>query len=317
MLAHPRPIPVGRATSPGTLGRMPRRPHPGSLAGYPLHNAADALALATPMLDRRPILVASDFDGTLSHLVMDPWGARILPLARRSLRALAVAPGVHVALISGRTAADLAGRVRIGGASYLGNHGVERGHLPRGHRAERLAIEVAPLPPRFTALAEALAANMERAIPEPWMVVERKLPAVTFHYRGAPDIAAAAARVTAIVDATDADHQMVRFPGRRALELRPPGAPAKGESMRALLDEHRPAVAIMLGDDRHDARAFEVLRAARAAGELDGLAIAVAAHPDAMPDVAPHADLILAGPGETAAFLSGLARILVARTTPD
>jgi len=282
----------------------------GSIAGHALRTAADALALATPMLAGRPVLVASDFDGTLSTLVMDPWGAAMLPLARRALRDLAVIPGVHVALISGRTASDLAGRVRIGGATYLGNHGVERGHLPRRRRAETLAIEVAPLPPHFTALADLLAANVERDIPESWMVVERKLPAVTFHYRGAPDIATAAARVTAIVDATDSEGQMVRFPGRRALELRPPGAPAKGESMRALIDEHRPAIAFMLGDDRYDVQAFEVLRAARGAGELDGLAIAVAAHPDVLPDVAPHADLVLAGPKDAASFLSRLARVL-------
>lgn len=291
---------------------MPRRPprDPGTLAGHPLRTAADALALALPMLERRPVLVASDFDGTLSHLSMDPWGARILPLARRALRDLAVTPGTHVALISGRTAADLAGRVRIGGATYLGNHGVERGHLPRRARAESLRIEMAPLPPHFTALAEALAVAVETTIPEPWMVIERKLPAVTFHFRGAPDVLAAAAAVTAIVDATDPDGQMIRFPGRRAIELRPPGAPAKGESMRFLLDEHRPRVAFMLGDDRYDARAFEVLRAARAAGEIDGLAIAIAAHPDVLPDVAPHADLVLAGPADSAAFLSGLARHL-------
>jgi len=269
------------------------------------------------MLARRPVLVASDFDGTLAYLVMDPWGASILPLARRALRDLAVAPGVHVALISGRTASDLVGRVRIGGATYMGNHGVERGHLPRRARAETLTIERAPLPPHFMDLAERLAANVERDIPESWMVVERKLPAVAFHYRSAPDIARAAAHVAAIVDATDTDRQMVWFPGRRALELRPPGAPAKGESMRALIDEHRPAVAFMLGDDRHDTHAFGVLRAARGAGELDGLAIAVAAHPDVLPHVAPHADLVLAGPGDVASFLSGLARRIAASTTPD
>ena len=80
--------------------------------------------------------------------------------------------------------------------------------------------------------------------------------------------------------------------------------------MRALLDEHRPAVAFMLGDDRYDARAFDVLRAARDAGELDGLALAVAAHPDVLPDVAPHADLVLTGPRDAAVFLAGLARHL-------
>lgn len=289
---------------------MARRADPGTLAGHPLRTGADALDLAAPLLDGRPVLVASDFDGTLAHLSMDPWGARILPLARRALRDLAVIPGVHVALISGRTASDLAGRVRIGGATYVGNHGVERGHLPRRRRAETLRIEIAPLPPHFSTLATALADAVEAGIGEPWMVVERKIPAVTFHYRGAPDVPAAAAQVLEIVDRVDTGREMVRFPGRRALELRPPGAPAKGEAMRALLDEHRPAVAFMLGDDRYDARAFEVLRAARAAGEIQGLALAVAAHADVLPDVAPHADLVLAGPKDTASFLSGLARRL-------
>ena len=63
-----------------------------------------------------------------------------------------------------RTAADLAGRVRIGGATYLGNHGVERGHLPRRARAEALHIELARLPPHFAALAEAMAVNVETAM---------------------------------------------------------------------------------------------------------------------------------------------------------
>ncbi len=298
---------------------MERRPSrdPVTLAGYPVHSAQEALALAAPMLDRRPVLVASDFDGTLSHLVMDPWGAQVLPLARQALRALAVTPDTSVALISGRTANDLVGRVRIGGATYLGNHGVERARLPRRSRAVSLRIEMAPLPPHFMALAEAIAVAVEEAIPESWLVVERKLPAVAFHYRAAPDIAIAGMRVAAVVDATDVDRQMVRFPGRRALELRPPGAPAKGESMRHLLDEHRPAAAFMLGDDRYDARAFEVLRAAREAGEVDGLAIAVASHPEVLPDVAPHADIVLAGPSDVAAFLSGLARHLGGHARPS
>jgi len=280
------------------------------MAGFSLQTATHALALAGPMLAHRPVLVASDFDGTLAQLVMDPWGAAMLPLARRALRDLAALPGVHVALISGRTAADLAGRARIGGVTYLGNHGVERGRLPRRGRVEALTIEVAPLPPHFTALAEQIADAVAAEVPEPWLVVERKLPAVTFHFRSSPDVAAAAARIGAVVDRIDPEGAMVRFAGRRSLELRPPGVPAKGESMRTLLDEHRPAAAFMLGDDRHDARAFAVLRAARDAGELDGLAIAIAAHADVLPDVAPHADLVLAGPHDAAAFLAGLARRL-------
>lgn len=289
---------------------MADRP-PDPAAAWPRTDARTALVRAAPFLDRRPLLVVSDFDGTLSHLQGDPWGARIVPGARAALRRLAAIPGVHVALLSGRTAADLAGRVRVGGATYLGDHGTERGRLPRGARAERLTIEVAPLPPHLSLLGERVARAVEAAVPEPWLVVERKLPGVTFHFRTAPDLDAAAARVTAAVDATDTGRELRRFAGRRALELRAPGAPAKAESLRALLDAHRPATAFMLGDDRHDAGAFEVLRAARAAGELAGLAIAVAAHADVLPDVAPHADLVLGSATETAGFLRGVARHVV------
>lgn len=45
-----------------------------------------AVDAAAAHLSRRPLLVVSDFDGTLSRIVDDPWGARILPLGRRALR---------------------------------------------------------------------------------------------------------------------------------------------------------------------------------------------------------------------------------------
>jgi trehalose-6-phosphatase len=98
------------------------------------------------------------------------------------------------------------------------------------------------------------------------------------------------------------------------LELRPVGAPSKGDALRALLDEHGPAAAILLGDDPSDALAFDVLRAARSAGECDGLAIAVVARADVLALVAPRADLVLGGATDAARFLSGLARALGERS---
>ena len=289
-----------------------------------VRTAGDALALVVPLLKvaapdpegragPRPVLVVSDFDGTLAELDLDPWAARILPLARRSLRRLATLDGVRVVLLSGRTAADLAGRVRVGGARYLGNHGLERGDLARGAPAERLRLAGSAAGPADGSVARALADGVPRLVPEAWLIVEPKLPAVAFHFRGAPDVPAARLRVREAVERLDPQELLVRHQGLRVLELRPPGATGKGEAMRGLIDELRPRVAFMLGDDRNDARAFQTLRAARAAGELDGLAIAVAAHADVLPDVAPHADLLLASPVEAARFLSGLARLLEAQ----
>ena len=60
----------------------------------------------------------------------------------------------------------------------------------------------------------------------------------------------------------------------------------------------------MLGDDRHDADAFDALREARASGRTRGLAIAVAGHADVTAAVAPRADLVLPDPMETARLLA-------------
>lgn len=282
----------------------------------PLLRGADMVRRCVPDLTRRPLLLVSDFDGTLAEIVMDPWGARVLPAARRALRRLAGTPGVHVALLSGRAAPDLASRVRVGGAIYLGDHGVERGMLPRGARAEELHAQQDPALAPFVADAERLAREVPRLVPDPWLIVERKGPAVAFHFRAAPDVPAARQRVMAAVEALDPGDRFVRCPGRRIVELRPPGAAAKRDALRTLVDELRPAVTYMLGDDAADAEAFAVLRALRDAGRTDGLAIAVHAHP-AMPEaVAAAADAALASPEEAARFLAGLARCMEGADRP-
>jgi trehalose 6-phosphate phosphatase len=276
----------------------------------PVWTAHEAIRRAGPMLHRRPVLVTSDFDGTVSVPQMDPWAAMIVPQAQRALRSLASMDGVRVALLSGRTAADLSRRVRVGGVDYLGNQGLERGRLGRRQRPGSLEVVPHPASAQAWAMARLLAREVPRSVSDPWLVVESKGPAVTFHYRGAPDVAAAGVRVARTVDVLDPAGDLVRFPGRRSLELRPPGAPAKGEAFRTLLNEVRPAIAFMLGDDRTDAAAFRVLRAARDAGEIEGMAIAVGGGPMSLEETGPHADIVLGSPEDAARFLALLTRAL-------
>ena len=270
--------------------------------------AIAAMELVERLADRRPALIVSDFDGTLSPIDPDPWGASIVPLARRALRALVRLPDVHVAILSGRTASDVAARVRVGGATYLGNHGLERGALVRRQRPGSMAVATRPSPSIYGETAERLAVEVPRLVPEAWLVVERKAPAVSFHYRAAPDTSLAGRAVADAVDALDPERLLVRVPGRRVLELRPPGVVAKGEAMAELLDELRPAFAIILGDDVSDALAFASLRAARDQGTTEGVAIAIQAHAEAPREVAEAADVLLASPLEAARFLAALAR---------
>ena len=271
-----------------------------------------AVEIAADHLVRRPLLVVSDFDGTLSRIVDDPWGAAILPLGRRALRALAGLPGVHVVVLSGRSAADVASRVRAGGVTYLGNHGMERGFVPRGGRSDRLAVTSDLAADDAIHAAERLAEEVPRRVPEPWLVVERKPPAVSLHYRTAPDLAEAARRVRAAVDELDPDGVLERLPGRRVLEMRPFGAVAKGESLERLVEELRPRSVFLLGDDVSDAMAFQALRKMRSEGKTDGVAVAVQARAEVPPEVLEAADVVLASPVDATRFLSALVRRLSA-----
>jgi trehalose 6-phosphate phosphatase len=262
---------------------------------------------ATAMRRRTPLLVASDFDGTLSFPQSDPWAARIHPPSQRALRRLSATRGVHVVLFSGRTVSDLAGRTRIGGVTYLGDHGVERADVPRGFRRASMRIATTPAPEAQARTAQQLAEAVPRDVPEPWLVVERKSAAVAFHFRSAPDVDEAARRVVASIDRHDRGLVLERHVGRRAIELRPPTASTKATALTSLLDEIRPRSMIVLGDGPDDAAAFRALGRAASAGDIELLRLAVVGHPEVTADVAPHADGLLASPRAVGRLLGALA----------
>lgn len=274
-----------------------------------------ARLLARPGL----LLVVSDFDGTLAEGSRDPGATRIVPLARVALRRLAGVAirrpeRLAVVVLTGRTVADVAARVRVGGIRYLGDHGLQTGAYPRGARPERLTTTVQPGYEASIEPAEQLARRVPELLDHPaWLFVERKGPSVAFHVRQADDRAAARAAVeTAIgrVDRELPDHDLEHYRGRLVVDLRPRAAGGKAEAFERLVAELRPATIIALGDDSSDADAFAILRALRTKGRIDGLAVAVTG-PHGMPDdVRAAADVALGTPFEAARWLASIARSL-------
>jgi trehalose 6-phosphate phosphatase len=293
-------------------------------AATPSQQRADGRApLPWPEIRRRavdlvrakpPLLVVSDFDGTISPINPDPLGAEIVPLARRALRGLArlaeARPDrLSVVVLSGRASLDVAGRVRVGGVRYLGNHGLETASLPRRARAEGLAVD--PALSEFSAPTEVLARGVAERLGRPdWLFVELKGPSVAFHFRQARDADAAREQVLAAIDATEreaGDTGMIRFEGRKIVELRPAGAGGKGMAMDRLIARERPGAVLVMGDDVSDAEAFRVVIAARQRGELEALALGVTGANETPPDVVAAADAILASPRDAGRVLAAVA----------
>lgn len=265
------------------------------------------------------LLIVADFDGTLAEGSRDPGATRIVPLARTSLRRLAGVASqrpdrLAVVVLTGRTVADVATRVRVGGIHYLGDHGLQSGTYPRGGRPEFLKVSTQPGHEDSFEPAERLARRVPEVLGQPtWLYVERKGPSVAFHVRQAEDRTSARAAVVAAVDEVsraDPDHDLAHYRGRLVVDLRPRTAGGKREAFERLLVELAPATVIAFGDDSSDADGWQALLSARKAGQLDGLAVAVTG-PHGMPDdVRAAADVLLDTPHDAARWLASIARTL-------
>ena len=143
------------------------------------------------------LLVALDFDGTLSPLVDAPMDARMLPAARAALEALTVTPATTVALVSGRSLADLRVIAEHRDDSPIllaGSHGAEH-WVPGGEPGDGPSVAERAERDRLRAAAEDLIAG----IPGAW--IERKEFGFAVHSRtvAAADRAAVNDRVDALM----------------------------------------------------------------------------------------------------------------------
>ena len=192
---------------------------------------------------RRPLLVASDYDGVLAPLVGDPSAAVPLPGVAEALARLAAADGVTVALVSGRGVADLQATSGLSGPyRWVGSHGEEFDGPLVGELADRR-----------DALAELLAPAVAGV---PGARLEVKPASVAVHVREVQDRPAAAALLERA--RTMVDSSLTLKPGKEVLEIAVTDAD-KGTALRRLVADLGAAAAMYLGDDVTDEDGFRAL----------------------------------------------------------
>jgi len=204
---------------------------------------ADLAGALADVVGRRPLLVASDYDGVLAPLVGDPSAAVPLPGVAAALQRLAAHDDVVVALVSGRGVADLRAVSGFEGPyRWIGSHGAEYGGPLTAELAGRRDVLAERLAPLVAAV--------------PGARLEVKPASVAVHVRQVTDRAAAAA-LLAQADAA-ADPFLTKKPGKEVLELAVTDAD-KGSALLRLRDDLGAAATVYLGDDRTDEDAFRVL----------------------------------------------------------
>ena len=214
---------------------------------------ADIVAALRPHL--AGALIATDFDGTLAPLVLDPQDSRPADGALTALTALAER-GAQIAVITGRDAATV---VRIGGLDAVpglvvaGLYGIETW---RGGE-----LSTPEPPPQMDELRAQLPDAVASGGPAVW--IEDKRLSLVVHFRRAPDPQAAADAVRQPVTALGERLGFEVHPGSNVLELRLPGYDKAG-ALGQLADGR--SAALYLGDDLGDLPAFAEIRRLRAAG---------------------------------------------------
>jgi trehalose 6-phosphate phosphatase len=254
----------------------------------------DALA---PLLDdpsRAAVLL--DIDGTLAPIVRHADDAHVPEPTRLPLIAIARRYGL-VACVSGRRATIARRIVALGSITYVGNHGTE---ILRGGMTEPI-IEPEVLEWRRR-VQEFAAAELHRLR----VRGEDKDVIYGFHWRGAPDEAAAEEAAGRVARRAE-EAGLATHWGRKVLEVRPPVELHKGKGIDRLLADSAVSVALYAGDDRTDVDAFDALRAAVGDGRLTS-AVCVGVRSDETPaELEEAAVLLVDGPLGVRGLLEQLA----------
>jgi trehalose 6-phosphate phosphatase len=187
-------------------------------------------------------LMAFDFDGTLTPIVARPDDARISQAVASRLRTLA--QRLPVAIVTGRTVADVRKRLGFEPRFIVGNHGSEDAL----GQAETSALSAALDGLRATLRTRAQDLNAAG------ITVEDKGLSIALHYRLARDRQRARDLIGELLASTDKSLHI--FAGKLVMNAIPAGAPDKASAVHALVARCGAHAAFFAGDDVNDEPVF-------------------------------------------------------------
>lgn len=201
-------------------------------------------------------MVMLDVDGTLAPIVEKFDEARVPPETQAAVASLAKRDDVHVALVSGRSAAVARRMVGVSNLWVAGNHGFEL----EGPNGEDLAD---PSVHRYRDVIASAVARLEPAVAAMHgVIVEDKAITLSVHWRLADPETAAPLRET--IEQVSEPLGLRITEGKRIFEIRPPALIDKGTAVLALAERltsgRADASIVFAGDDVTDEDAIRALR---------------------------------------------------------
>jgi trehalose 6-phosphate phosphatase len=226
---------------------------------------AEAAAQEPPRSLAKGASIFLDFDGTLVELAEHPDAVSVSPRVARLMQELAECFSRRVAVLSGRSVAQISSLLKVEPLSIGGSHGIEmRWSDGRMRDADRPA-----------ALDEAFAAMTALRERFPGIVVEDKPHGVALHYRQAPE---AEAECRTLAQRLSKRTGLPLQSGKMVFELKSTTTD-KGEALETFMREPPMAgtLPLFFGDDQTDEPGFAAAERLGGAGVLVGRARETAA----------------------------------------
>lgn len=214
------------------------------------------------------LFLCLDYDGTLAPITTRPEDSRPSTQLLKLLTGLIKCPNVTVAIVSGRSLADLRTLLPLPGLVYVGTHGCEVG---TADGETRVLVPGGVVSLAIARLRQDFAPTL---VDTPGLFLEDKRYALALHYRLAQpqDTWAIDAFLAAVREYQRKGITLEVIHGKKVIEVRPVGS-SKGKAVQFLLaGEHANTLPVYIGDDITDEEAFTAL------GER-GLTIVVADPP--------------------------------------
>ncbi len=209
---------------------------------------------------RRHILLAFDYDGTLTPIVKRPELARLSLAMKGLLKALSANPFFSLVIISGRPLNEIKRLVGIKKIIYAGNHGLElevpdfRYLNPQAEKSQPVILKI------YKLLSDELA-HLKGVL------VENKGLSLSVHYRlvrGKSNLAELNKIFYRAVNPWRIKKKVKLTFGKKVFEIRPPVKWDKGKCLKYLLAKSSQfrvkPLPIALGDDRTDEDMFNAVK---------------------------------------------------------
>jgi trehalose 6-phosphate phosphatase len=201
-------------------------------------------------LRRENVAFFLDFDGTLADFSDDPAAVALPPAERRSLEKLQQATGSAIAIISGRSIADLERLTAPLQLPLAGVHGLERRNADGG---------IVCVPVNETALQKARNRLRSFSLGHAGILVEEKPGSIALHYRKRPELETPCMAIVRTIVGENPGLQLLH--GKMVMEIKA-GHATKADAIRAFMQEEpfRERHPVFAGDDATDEDAFPAMK---------------------------------------------------------